>query len=108
MKTTLIKIVNYISEDKSVKYRLEITQGNPMSFNCYGKTWTKQTQAVLYYNDFIEAYNIITKHQKDPDNLKYAVMTVCKPLISKIHFNEVRRYFWKELLNFVENERTIL
>src|SRR5574344_1556190 len=44
---------------KSVKYRLEITQGNPMSLNCYGKTWAKQTQAVLYYNDLIVAHNII-------------------------------------------------
>ena len=75
-----------------------------MSFNCYGKTWAKQTQAILYYNNFVEAHNTITKHRKDPDNLKYALAIVCKPVISKIYFDEVREYFWKELLNFAENE----
>ncbi len=93
--------VKYESEDKSLVYEIHIQQGFPLKRNCYGKTWAKRTQAILYRNGFIVETGYVTKHHRDKDDLRYAVVNAVKPIIKKIS-KHVRVRLWQSLFKEIE------
>lgn len=84
MRTTINKTFTYSSDDDSVNYEVIFIQGFPLKFTHLGKTWAKRTQCVIKYNGFIIAYNYITKHEKDKDNIRYAYMNCFNPIKHEI------------------------
>jgi len=94
--------IKYETTDKSLNYEIVIKQGYPKSFNCYGKTWAKKTEAILYLNGFIVSTNSVTKHNYDKDDLKYAVINAIRPLITKISIKYIRKDIWNLIFKHVE------
>ena len=101
-KTTNIFKIEYETSDKSLKFEIHINQGFPLKYNCYGKTWAKRTEAVIYKNGFLFATNYVTKHYIDKDDLKYAVVNSLKPIINKIKLKFARKEIWKLIFNQIE------
>lgn len=101
-KSINIFTIQYETEDKSVLYEIIIKQGYPLKYTHYGKTYAKRTEAVLLVNGFIRATNYITKHSKDNDNLKYAVVNVLKPIMNTIYGKEIKKILWDMIFQKIE------
>jgi len=90
--------IKYETKDKSVLYEIDIKQGYPLKYTHYGKTYAKRTEATIRMNGFVRATNYVTRHNKDNDNLKYAVIAALKPIISKIYVKSIRKDIWDLIL----------
>ena len=65
-----------------------------MKYTHYGKTYAKRTEATIRMNGFVRATNYVTRHNKDNDNLKYAVIAALKPIMHKIYGKDTRQEIW--------------
>ena len=91
-------IITYETEDKSLKYEIQVKQGHPLKFNSYGKCWAKRTEVTILQNGFSIGSNFVTKHHKDENNFKYAVVNAARPIINLIKIKWIRKELWKRLL----------
>ena len=94
--------IEYETSDKSLKFEIHINQGYPLKYNCYGKTWAKRTEAIIYQNNFLLTSNYNTKHYNDKDDLKYAVVNTLKPIIGKINVKFIRSKIWALIFKQIE------
>lgn len=97
------KLFLYSSEDKSLNYEVEFTQGFPLKPTYLGKTYAKKTQCVIRCNGFLVATNSVTKHAKDPDNVKYAYMNAFNPIKKEI-YKEARIKITNQILFYCDSQ----
>ena len=95
--------IEYISEDKSVLYSIEFITGHPLNYTHKGKSWDRKTQAILKYNGFVESIYSVTKHYKDPDNLKLAIIKCAKEVMKQVSLKDAKINLWNQILNMKVN-----
>lgn len=91
--------IKYESKDKSVKISLTYKTSHPQKYyRGLGKAWPRVTQAILNYCDVLYIASVV-KHDKDVDNLSYAIRACSKKVLTNIHDKNTRTILWKQILN---------
>ena len=94
--------IEHSTRDKSINIVLEYKQGYPFKRTPYGKSWPKSTNGVIIINGFTKATHTVTKHEKDPDNLKIAIVNVTKVLLEQISLKWLRKEIWTKVFTKIE------
>ena len=100
-------IILYETDDKSLKIELEYIQGHPLKYTHLGKTWAKETQVILRINGFVRGVESVTKHNKDIDNINYAVIKVTNKVLGNIHNKWIRTEIWNKVFETIKKPREI-
>ena len=81
--------------DFSYKIRLVYLIGQPLKMYHYGKTWAKTTQCLIFLNGLLVSSGEVVKHEKDVDNVGYAIKAATKKAIPRIPFKDMRKEIWQ-------------
>jgi hypothetical protein len=96
--------ITYSSKDGSIVINITYFTGFPRSNNCYGKTWARETQAVLRINGFVRAIGSVIKHRNDKDNMPYAIKAATEKVMHRVCFKDLRREIWDIVFNHIKEQ----
>lgn len=89
--------INYITDDKSIAYKLVYITGRRLRGYRRDKSHTIVTQCLLYRNGLIIGFGEVVKCEKDKDNTTFAQMLATKKVMSLIPFRDIRCKIWNLL-----------
>jgi hypothetical protein len=96
--------VEYMSQDGSLHISITYLTGYPRSNNCYGKTWAKETQAILKINGFVRGYASVIKHKEDKDDPGFAIRNVTQKVLERVHMKCTRKEIWNLVFTHIKEE----
>lgn len=87
--------INYITDDKSLSYRVVYIVGRKLRGYKGDKTYPKVTQCLLFKNNLLVSFAEVVKCDNDKDNIEYAIKLVTKKVIKDVYFTDIRKSLWK-------------
>lgn len=81
-------------------FKVEFITSMPLRRSHRGKHWPKTTQCIIYDGQRIIGLGEVVKHEKDPDNPKYARINSAKKAFNNCGglWKEIRTKLWKKIL----------
>lgn len=89
--------IEYITEDKSLKYRLEYIVGRKLRGIRGDKTHPPVTQCLLYRNGLLLGFGEVVKCEGDVHNIEFARKLATKKVMQLIPFRDVRTKIWEQI-----------
>lgn len=90
--------IKYQTTDKSLIYEFQFIQKSELVMTHLGKTYPKHTQCLMFENGLLVNFSTIRKHEKDKDNLFFALRYTFENTIKVINIKSLRNGIRKEVI----------